>query len=306
MNNNLIEINWDSYREFQQILNKVTTSYEMSGATYALWPYYGVKIFYHYENDVIYLFGKVGDKIDNENTTHDLTKQKNRHIIISPICKEYTNLEQKLQRSIEIFKFNFPNEKDIFFETIGCDWPFEQKPIYTWVSSYIYETQSLKTFAGKKLQKKRNHLNFFKQNYLDKIKCVKYDDSYKEAMLDFFKTEIEDSETTGEYEYKAIAALLNHYDQETMCGELVYYDNKLIGATLGIFNNDIYEQIIERANKDYRGAYQFLISSNLELNNINTKYINRQDDAGLENIRKSKLSYYPVIISESKVYKIND
>ncbi len=305
MNNELIEITWDSYKEFQRVLNTVTTSYEMSGATYALWPYYGTTVYYHYENDTVYLFGKVHDDVNDANSTNVINKASYRHIIMSPVCKTFDNLDQKLNRAIEIFKANYPEEKEIYFEEIGYDWNLDKEVIYTWTSSYIYETEVFKTFAGKKMQKKRNHLNFFKQNYLDKIECKKYSEAHKQEMLDFFKAEIEDSETTGEYEYQAIVALLDHYDPSTMSGELVYYDSKLIGCTLGIINNDIYEQIVERADKDFRGAYQYLISSNLILNNINTKYVNRQDDAGLENIRKSKLSYYPIIESRSKIYKLS-
>jgi hypothetical protein len=56
---------------------------------------------------------------------------------------------------------------------------------------------------------------------------------------------------------------------------------------------------IEKANSEYRGIYQALLKEFLAREFTTAKYMNREDDLGLENLRKAKLSYYPDFLIES-------
>ncbi len=303
MNNELIPITWSNYKDVQAKIDSLTTHYEMTAVTYTLWQHYGAKVFFKVEENAVYFF------IEVKNDDHDLNtsfiKKPIYHIIISPVTNDLKNYRKYFDRSVELFKANYPNETEIYFESLGYNIKTKLQPIFEWTSSYIYHTNDLRTFAGKKMQKKRNHLNYFKQHFLDKTNVIKYSKEYQDDVLKFLKHEVETSETTGDFEYDAIVALLNNFDDETMSGCIVFYDGKIIGVTIGILNHNIYELILERGTKDFRGVYQFIISSNLEINDIKVPYINREDDAGMENIRKSKKSYQPCLESTCKVYKIN-
>ena len=61
-----------------------------------------------------------------------------------------------------------------------------------------------------------------------------------------------------------------------------------------IFNGISYSHI-EKANRLYKGAYQVLIKefSTYLSKQYNIKIINREDDLGLEGLRKNKISYNP-------------
>jgi len=50
----------------------------------------------------------------------------------------------------------------------------------------------------------------------------------------------------------------------------------------------------EKANPDYKGAYQAINRIFLAHNEENYKVVNREQDLGNENLRKAKLSYHPV------------
>ncbi len=52
--------------------------------------------------------------------------------------------------------------------------------------------------------------------------------------------------------------------------------------------NDMAVVHIEKANPDIRGLYQY----------INHQFINREEDLGIEGLRKAKLSYHPIRFTE--------
>jgi hypothetical protein len=62
---------------------------------------------------------------------------------------------------------------------------------------------------------------------------------------------------------------------------------------------------IEKADKEIRGSYQMIVR---EFNAANLdkgiKYTNRQDDAGDEGLRRSKLSYHPCEIIEKYTVRV--
>ncbi len=176
------------------------------------------------------------------------------------------------------------------------DWQWEhlawEELGYT--SNYIYELGQLKTFAGNKMQKKRNHLNaFLKANHDVTIK-----DIHSVPVKDLLKAcEQWNHEYNGDedrqneiHDYQEL--LQNQMTRDSRySGIVVYIENQLVGFTLGFSNHDVYEIIIEKAVREIRGLFQYIIKTNLENNAITTPYIDREDDVGQPKLAKSKLSY---------------
>ena len=73
-------------------------------------------------------------------------------------------------------------------------------------------------------------------------------------------------------------------------------DGKLEAFTIGSYN--FYENMavihIEKANAQMRGLYQFINQQFLINEFPDVKLVNREDDLGLEGLRKAKMSYNPV------------
>ena len=153
-----------------------------------------------------------------------------------PIYNKKDNLNDLILKSIKILKEYTNDQKEIYLinSTNQLLTNIFSEPLYETYANFIYLTESFKTFTGKKLQKKRNHLNFFINNYSSNVLIKKFDIYLKQEFLDFFKQEINDSETSGEYEYDVIKEVIEHYDDSFMNGTIIYYDNKIIGATLGL------------------------------------------------------------------------
>jgi len=58
---------------------------------------------------------------------------------------------------------------------------------------------------------------------------------------------------------------------------------------------------VEKANIQYRGAYQAINNEFCKHMASHVKYINREEDMGIPGLRKAKLSYKPVKLIENHI-----
>lgn len=177
------------------------------------------------------------------------------------------------------------------------------------LKDYLYSGDSLRTLAGKKLHKKKNHLNNFMKTYegrfeyrrlccSDRHEVWKFLDRWREGKGD-------DVDEHLDYEVRGIHEILKN------CGELkvrmggVFIDDNLEGFSIGSYNS--FEKMaiihIEKANQDFNGLYQY-INQQFLLNEFpDVELVNREDDLGIEGLRKAKMSYNPV--GFAKKYRIS-
>lgn len=82
---------------------------------------------------------------------------------------------------------------------------------------------------------------------------------------------------------------------------LVYVDDVIEGFTLGTYLREEKTAYIhvEKANPDIRGLYAFINREFLKNCFSEAEYVNREDDMGLEGLRKAKLSYNPIELIKS-------
>ena len=180
---------------------------------------------------------------------------------------------------------------------------------------YLYDAESLRTLAGRKYSKKRNHINKFNQTYEDRweYRTLKYDD--RDEITSFLRLWMDKKETLGEgegvnengdefdpvleleAEFNGINDILHNeklFDHMRIGG--IYIDGKLEAFSIGDYNPAEKVAIIdvEKANEDINGLYQ-VINQQFALHEYpDALIINREDDVGIEGLRKSKLSYYPI------------
>lgn len=173
---------------------------------------------------------------------------------------------------------------------------------------YIYEFDKLSTFSGKKLQKKRNHINAFLNEYQnrysyarmqseDVFECLEFLDNWEKENEDAFLAD----------ECNGVRFLLEHFPDFDYVGGIIRIDGKIEAMCIGSrLNQDTVQINVEKANKDIRGLYPIITREYLshEWSNQNIKWVNREDDLGLEHLRQAKLSLYPAYLLEKyKIYK---
>ena len=86
--------------------------------------------------------------------------------------------------------------------------------------------------------------------------------------------------------------------KETKVGG-IYIDEKLEAFTFGeMLNDDTVVVHVEKANPEIRGLYVAINKLFLENEFPNVEFVNREEDLGLEGLRKAKLSYKPIKLVE--------
>ncbi len=173
---------------------------------------------------------------------------------------------------------------------------------------YIYNRKDLAELAGKKYHSKRNHISAFSKKY-----NWTYEPLTNENMEDFLAfsdkwyedRRVEEDEGL-KAEKKALGEILNSDVGIDYKGAMIKVENKVVAITLGSpINSFTFDIHYEKADKDFATAYA-VINREFALRELsNYKYINREDDLGIEGLRKAKLSYKPEIILEkySLIYK---
>lgn len=171
---------------------------------------------------------------------------------------------------------------------------------------YIYDYELFSTLKGKKLSKKRNHVNRFKREYpnyrFERVTQENIDEViafYNEYVL---KQSI-DEEIYEEYERYAVLEFLNNFSRFDVVGGVLYVDDRVIGMSFGELIGDMVFVPIEKADMNYLGSYQILAMKFARLfEDQSPRLINREEDMGDAGLRKAKRSYYPLKVAQKYLF----
>ncbi len=169
------------------------------------------------------------------------------------------------------------------------------------LSDYIYDTQDLINLSGKKYHQKRNHLNAFISKYDHKYIPVHHGD--KEAQKLLRETAdalyIPNGDPDFEDEQIVINELLENFDALGVVAGIIVCDGQPVAYSIGEKMSQNMALIhIEKANRAYSGAYAAINKMFAEHEFSDTQFINREEDMGIEGLRKAKLSYRPAQLGE--------
>lgn len=192
------------------------------------------------------------------------------------------------QEKMQLLEELFPGKYEITYDRDAAD--------------YIYEVEQMISLKGKKLHGKRNHINKFKENnpnwsYEPLTKdnlgeCMAMSGEWKKANLCGEKGE-------KHTEFCVTTRALKQFQELGLCGGVLRDGSRVVAFTLGEeLNKDMFVVHIEKAFAEVQGAYPMINQQFLLHEASQYKYVNREDDAGSEGLRKAKLSYYPAFLQE--------
>lgn len=178
--------------------------------------------------------------------------------------------------------------------------PFEES-----MTEYLYDIEKFVTFSGKKMEKKRNHLNFFKRNY-SPVEVEEINSANAAELIAFtLEFNAKNSENDlADFDCRQVMDALAHFSDYPYEGIALRYEGKIIGYSFGEKSGDTYIIHAEKGNIEYRGVYQAVASELAKMvmgKYPDVRYLNREDDMGSEDLRKSKLSYHPSLYLAKKV-----
>ena len=278
-----------SYYEYEQ-----SNSCEVAFANSYLWaPFYGVE--YAIIEDMLVFISHDEDDTISMPMAKDPVSANNLKKVILLLEEYFKSMDKHFKihlvthEKMELLESLFPGKYEITFDRDIAD--------------YVYEVEQLISLKGKKLHAKRNHINKFKENNPNWSYESLTRDNLEECLLMAreWKKENLCGERDGKHaEFCVTTRALTKFEELGLKGGLLRDDNhRIVAFTLGAeLNKDMFVVHIEKAFAEVQGAYpminqQFLIHEAKEYT-----YVNREDDAGTEGLRKAKLSYYPAFLQE--------
>lgn len=166
---------------------------------------------------------------------------------------------------------------------------------------YVYSIEELAVLKGKRFQSKRNFANRFWAHH-PHCQAVALDDANLPAareMLETWFAQRKQVDPMADFylERSALEKALYNREALSLEGMVLIEQGQVLAFTLGSFlSQDTFDIHFEKALDRADGAYAAInqaFSRHLAEKYPQLRYLNREDDMGIEGLRKAKLSYHP-------------
>ena len=177
----------------------------------------------------------------------------------------------------EILEHLYPDVFDFFEERDDAD--------------YIYSRENLAQLSGKKFHAKRNHISKFKRNYPDYEYRNLDKSNFEDAFFVAHKWHMNNN-TADKSELSVIREALDCFNELELMGGVLYVSDRPVAMTIASRINDYVCDVNFEKAVEVDGAYA-VINNEFAKSQPQFLQFNREEDLGIEGLRKSKLSYYP-------------
>lgn len=164
---------------------------------------------------------------------------------------------------------------------------------------YIFSIERYLTYSGTKLKSRRNFLNSFKKNYphYEVISLDLTDETVRTTVTDLYRdwqTQKGFLSLSESFAYDRFLQVAEHIDH-TAIGLML--DGKLIAFHVSALPEGEYANgLFEKADISYPGVYQALMHEVAkDLLQRGRKYLNYEQDLGIEGLRQSKMAFDPIL-----------
>lgn len=166
---------------------------------------------------------------------------------------------------------------------------------------YVYDINDLAELTGKKYHGKRNHLNRFNEAYPNhSVEPLSVNNlpSVKAMLKNWYDTRLEE-DPNGDYlmEQVALARAFRDYEALGLEGLVLLDGERVLGFTIASrLSHDTFDVHFEKALAQVQGAYPAIncaLACYIREKYPEVKYLDREEDMGIEGLRRAKKSYHP-------------
>lgn len=194
------------------------------------------------------------------------------------------------------------NEKAVAELEAAFPGRFDIEPVRDYFD-YVYLQSDLAELGGKRYHGKRNHIARFKeQNWsFEPITSDNIDECFNMNKEWCILNDCEHDEHK-QREAVAIERCVKYFEQLDMFGGLLRVDGRVVAFTIGErLNSNTVVVHFEKAFADMQGAYPTINNEFVINMAADYKYVNREEDLGIDGLRRAKLSYHPEILLEKYI-----
>lgn len=166
---------------------------------------------------------------------------------------------------------------------------------------YVYGIDNLAELKGKKYHGKRNHLNRFTEafpNYRTEPISESNVSAVRSMLNDWYSERISENPNADFHmERAALEKALRDFRELEMDGLAIFNGGDVLAFTLGSrLSGDTVDVHFEKARADIQGAYpaiNYEFARYIRDKYPAVRYLDREEDMGIEGLRKAKRSYHP-------------
>ena len=169
-------------------------------------------------------------------------------------------------------------------------------------ADYIYEAEKLASLAGRGMKKKRNLCNRFEAEHDWRYVPLTREliPACEEMLMSWCEENAGRLDASIVYEREAVMRAFQNYEQLNLDGGVLFVDGKLSGFSFGeMTNSDTFDYHVEKASMNIKGAYTMVHREFIRMLlsvHPNLKWINCEEDLGIEQLRQAKLNYKPAFL----------
>lgn len=237
----------------------------------------------------------------HENYVLLLCKYSTCYAWLMPLCEEKYLKEAFIQME------KYSNEQGFRFEIHGMNQQLkdycEKNELYFIyeqdidAQDYVYDIEMQRSLSGKKMQKRRNHYNaFLKEHEQDyTYRALRKED--RNLVFDFINEwkKTHHDEKSIDIEKKGIETLFDYFDELNLHGGCIFIHDELKGFHIySELSERMIQMHVEKVDKSIRGCSIALLKNTLSECDEKYQLLNREDDMGLDYLRKAKKDMNPV------------
>ena len=175
-------------------------------------------------------------------------------------------------------------------------------------SEYVYSVEKLINLRGGELAKKRNNINKFSREYNGRYRVEKITSEYFDGIKKFqaewlsAKNSIDldpKHQAQLNFENEEINIALENFYELGLDGIILFIDEKLSGYVFGVpSSKECFDEIVNKGARKIPNVSRFLLHEFLKICCSEYKFINREEDVGVEGLRQIKMDYRPDFMIE--------